>query len=153
MPSTLNNKTNDVKSLVRFLKKSVAEENYDNHPKDSFTKESLLKFWNEYQEKIYKKGQQNLGSVLNSCQPEISENFVLIIKVPSKLMADTLHKGTPKLLKFLRESLNNYSISIEPSIDKSIAKKFAYTPQEKFDKLKEINPALQKLKDVFKLDL
>jgi len=134
-------------------KKSVAEENYDNHPKDSFTKESLLKFWNEYQEKIYKKGQQNLGSVLNSCQPEISENFVLIIKVPSKLMADTLHKGTPKLLKFLRESLNNYSISIEPSIDKSIAKKFAYTPQEKFDKLKEINPALQKLKDVFKLDL
>jgi DNA polymerase III subunit gamma/tau len=38
-------------------------------------------------------------------------------------------------------------------LDESISKKFAYTPQEKFNKLKEKNPLIEKLRQTFELDL
>ncbi len=36
-------------------KKTVVEENYDNHPKTPFTKEELLVFWNEFHQSLLKK--------------------------------------------------------------------------------------------------
>jgi len=68
-------------------------------------------------------------------------------------MEDQLKLGKPKLLKFLRESLNNYSITINVTVNETVEKKFAYTPQEKYNKLKEKNPHIEKLKDTFQLDL
>ena len=50
-------------------------------------------------------------------------------------MEDQLKQGRPKLLKYLRESLNNYGISIEVLVNETVEKKFAYTPQEKYKKL------------------
>jgi DNA polymerase-3 subunit gamma/tau len=68
-------------------------------------------------------------------------------------MQDQFHKGSPKLLKFLREKLNNYGISINTKVNEIVEKKFAYTPQEKFYKLKEMNPLLEKLRQTFEVDL
>jgi len=134
-------------------KKTIAEENYDNHPKDVFSQIKLIEVWKEYHQQLIKKGEQNLASIINSNEPKLGENFAVEFFLPNQLMADKMHRGTPTLLGFLRESLNNYGIIINVTVDKTVTKKFAYTPQEKFDKLKEINPALIKLKDVFKLDL
>jgi len=61
--------------------------------------------------------------------------------------------GKPKLLKFLREALNNFSITITVIVNETIEKKFAYTPQEKYNKLLEKNSSLKSLKDTFQLDL
>ena len=36
---------------------------------------------------------------------------------------------------------------------KLLRKKFAYTPNEKYEKLKEKNPLIEKLKNTFGLDL
>ena len=149
-PSSLSLKSVHQKKIE---KKSAKEENYDNHPKDVFLKKDLLQFWKEYHQILLKKGENNLASVIISSEPDLSENFVIKLLLPNQLMADSFRKGKPKLLRFLRENLNNYGITINTSVDKTIEKKFAYTPQEKFDKLKEKNPALIKLKDVFKLDL
>ena len=68
-------------------------------------------------------------------------------------MKSQLEKGKPKLLRFLREQLNNYGIQLEIIVNETIQKKFVYTPQEKYDKLKEKNPLLEKLKQTFELDL
>ena len=64
-----------------------------------------------------------------------------------------LVKGRPKLLNFLREKLNNYGIKIIVTLNETVEKKFAYTPQEKFNKMKEMNPLLEKLRQTFELDL
>lgn len=56
-------------------------------------------------------------------------------------------------MKFLRENLNNYGISIAVQLNEAVEKKFAYTPQEKYNKLKEKNPLLEKLRQAFELDL
>ena len=68
-------------------------------------------------------------------------------------MKSQLEKGKHPLLVFLREKLNNYGISIKIIVNEKVEKKFAYTPQEKYEKLKEKNPLMEKLKNTFGLDL
>lgn len=134
-------------------KKTALEENYDNHPKDAFTEEALHKLWKAYQELLIKKGEKSMASIIAADLPSLKENFVIHFVLPNKLMEDQLKQGRPKLLKFLRESLNNYGLSLEVVVNETIEKKFAYTPLEKYNKLKEINPQIEQLKDTFQLDL
>jgi len=56
-------------------------------------------------------------------------------------------------MNFLREKLNNYGIAIVVILNEAVEKKFAYTPDEKYKKLKEKNPLLEKLRQAFELDL
>jgi DNA polymerase-3 subunit gamma/tau len=39
------------------------------------------------------------------------------------------------------------------TLNEAVEKKFAYTPLEKFNKMKEMNPLLEKLRQTFELDL
>ncbi len=133
--------------------KSSVEENYDNHPKDTFTKEELISFWKEYQQNLLQKGKKSMASILIADTPKLLKNFVIQFTLPNNLMGEQLQRGRTDLLGFLREKLNNYQISLDIKINETVEKKFAYTPQEKFDKLKKKNPLLEKLKQTFQLDL
>ncbi len=133
-------------------KKSV-EENFDNHPKDAFDQATLEKTWAEYHQKLQQKGERSIASILGADIPHLKDDFVIEYVLPNKLMEDQLRQGKPKLMKHLRESLNNYGISLEVVVNETVEKKFAYTPQEKYSKLKEKNPLIEKLKDSFQLDL
>tara|TARA_B100000767_G_scaffold96339_1_gene92576 strand:+ start:2069 stop:3775 length:1707 start_codon:yes stop_codon:yes gene_type:complete len=133
--------------------KTLLEVNYDNHPKDSFTEKELQKTWSDYQKLLIKKGEKSMASILAADLPSLKENFHVKFMLPNKLMEDQLKLGRPKLIKFLRESLNNFGITINVVVNELVEKKFAYTPQEKYNKLKKKNPFLKKLKDTFQLDL
>ena len=134
-------------------KKTVIEENYDNHPKDVFTEKKLQELWKTYITILQKKGESSMASIVGTDVPVLADSFKIQFTLPNKLMQDQFKKGRPKLLKFLREKLNNYGISIESKVNETIEKKFAYTPQEKYNKLKEMNPLLEKLRQTFELDL
>ena len=69
------------------------------------------------------------------------------------MMKAELLKVKPKALNYLRKELNNYSIDFKVSVNEENAKKFAYTPQEKYDLLKEKNEAISKLRRTFNLEL
>ena len=135
------------------LKKKVEEENFDNHPKDAFTQQQLEHTWQEYHQKLQKKGERSIAAILAADKPVLKDNFAIEFTLPNKLMEDQLRQGRPKLMKHLRESLNNFGISLEIVLNETIEKKFAYTPLEKYNKLKEKNPMIEKLKDSFQLDL
>jgi DNA polymerase-3 subunit gamma/tau len=137
----------------KVIKKTDAEENFDNHPKDVFTEKKLQDLWKEYITILQKKGESSMASIVSTDLPKFQENFIISFTVPNKLMQDQFQKGRPKLLKYLREKLNNYGIEIHVTLNESVEKKFAYTPQEKFNKMKEINPLLEKLRQTFELDL
>ncbi|WP_088322982.1 DNA polymerase III subunit gamma/tau [Polaribacter tangerinus] len=134
-------------------KKTVEEENFDNHPKTPFTNNDLQNYWKEYVTVLNKKGERSMASIVATDTPVLKENFEISFTVPNKLMQDQFLKGRPKLLNFLREKLNNYGIDILVALNETIEKKFAYTPQEKYNKLKEKNPLLEKLRQTFELDL
>ena len=58
-----------------------------------------------------------------------------------------------ELLKYVRNSLENHEIELEISVNESIEKKFIYTNEEKYEKLKEKNQSLEILRKTFNLDL
>ena len=125
----------------------------DNHPKEVFTEETLQKLWKEYVELLHKKGERSMASIVGTDLPKLEDNFKISFTVPNKLMEDQFKKGKPKLLKFLREQLNHYGIEIVLHLNETVEKKFAYTPQEKYHKMKDMNPLLEKLRQTFELDL
>ena len=129
------------------------EENFDNHPKTPFTQEQLKEVWKKYYFKLYNGGERSVASVITAGEPQLTNNFEILFSLPNSLMANQLERAKPKLLKHLRESLNNYGLSIKVIINETVEKKFAYTPQEKYEKLKEKNPLLEKLKNTFGLDV
>ena len=134
-------------------KKTTVQENFDNHPKDAFTEKKLQDLWKSYVELLNKKGERSIASIIGTDIPTLSADFQISFTVPNKLMQDQFKKGRPKLMNFLREKLNNYGIAIVVLLNEAVEKKFAYTPDEKYKKLKEKNPLLEKLRQAFELDL
>lgn len=129
------------------------EENYDNHPRTPFTQDELKDAWKKYYFQLQGFGERSIAAILASDEPKLQEDFTIVFSLPNDLMKSQLEKGKPKLLRFLREKLNNYGIQINVIVNETVEKKFAYTPQEKYDKLKEKNPLIEKLKSTFGLDV
>ncbi|MCD8410508.1 DNA polymerase III subunit gamma/tau [Tenacibaculum finnmarkense] len=128
-------------------------ENFENHPKTLFTDKELKDAWKAYTLKTQQLGDLSIASVLASSQPVLAKEYTVTFAVPNELMQVQLERIKAKLTRFLREKLNNYAIQITIVVNEVVEKKFAYTPQEKFTKLKEKNPLIEKLKSVFGLDI
>ena len=137
----------------KVTKKTDVEVNYDNHPKTIFTEKKLQELWKAYATLLNEKGERSMASIVGTDLPKLGENFKISFTVPNKLMEDQFRKGKTKLLNFLREKLNNFGIEILVTLNETVEKKFAYTPLEKYKKMKEINPLLEKLRQTFELDL
>jgi DNA polymerase-3 subunit gamma/tau len=135
------------------IKKTITEINYDDYPRKPFTESELQTAWKDFQKFLIIKGEKSIASILATDIPTLQENFHIQFILPNKLMEDQLKQVKPKLIKFIRESLNNYGISLNIIVNETIQKKFAYTPQEKYNKLLEKNAFLKDLKDTFQLDL
>ena len=135
------------------LKKIEVVIDEDDLPKESFTKEDLLKHWDSYIQKLDKAGKKIMASNLSSDKPKIVDQTQIFIELPNGTMKKEIEREQFELLKFLRKELNNYSIELKINVNEEIAKKFAYTPEEKYQKLREINPAIDLLRKEFDLDL
>ncbi len=99
-----------------------------------------------------KNGEKIIASIMNANRPKVHVESIEIV-FPNSMMEAEFDKMKPKLLRYLREKLNNYGIDFKSIVNEENEKKFAYTPQEKYNKLLEKNKALAKLKNTFKLDL
>ena len=159
-PPVLKNVTKKTSSLSlksiqqkKTQKKTKPEQNFDNHPKDLFSQEDLIKCWKKYQSKMEKKGERNIASILAANSPKLLDKFSIQFELPNNMMKDQMQFVKPKLIGFLRKELNSYSIDIKLIVNETTQKKFAYTNLEKYNKLKEKNPLIEELKNKFKLDI
>ena len=89
---------------------------------------------------------------MNANKPYVKDKN-LHFNLPNNLMKDQLERGKHPLLKFIREQLNNFKVDLILHVNEEETKKYAYTPQEKYEKLKEKNKAMELLKKTFDLDL
>ncbi|WP_339840639.1 DNA polymerase III subunit gamma/tau [uncultured Maribacter sp.] len=129
----------------------IIDEN--NLPKDLFTEEELRKHWAEFVESIDRKGQKILASNLNTDVPKLKEDFKIHIELPNGTMKKEIEREQFELMEYLRAKLNNHFIHLEISVNEATAKKFAFTPEEKYEKLREKNPVIDLLRTEFDLDL
>ncbi|MBT6746993.1 MAG: DNA polymerase III subunit gamma/tau [Flavobacteriales bacterium] len=133
--------------------KTEREEDLSSKPATEFTIEQLLPLWKEYANKVRADKKESLYTTYVKHKPTILDNFVIELKVENKVQFADVNRETADMLPFLREKLNNYSISVKPFIIKQELKDVAYTSVDKFKRMAEKNPTLLKLKERFDLDL
>ena len=136
---------------IALVKKNESESSSSNKAK--FDVNSLLNSWKKFQELAIKKGRKNLASILSISQPQIFEENKLTYTLTNNTNKLELEKSKLELVQFLKKDLKNDSISLEINVNKLKEKKFVFTPGEKYEKLKKINPNIEILRKEFKLNL
>ncbi|MDP6921879.1 MAG: DNA polymerase III subunit gamma/tau, partial [Lutibacter sp.] len=130
----------------------VAFDEIEHKPADTFSQEQLTACWDGFVTQLQKKGKKSVASVMMANQPEIQEQNIHF-EVANTLMKKQLEQIKNHLLKHIRESLNNFKTDLVIQVNEAATVKYAYTPQEKYQKLREKNPHLDLLKKTFDLDL
>lgn len=119
---------------------------------ESFTETEMLLFWNKYAQRLSDKGLRIMESLLINNKPVLNGTNITIelSSEGSKIDFETELNG---LLSFLRSHLHNHLIAIEIEVNEKLVTRKAYSPQEKYERLKELNPNLELLRKTFDLNL
>ncbi len=146
-------------SLKSIKKKKEHEEKKEdnivdpkNLPTEEFTESEMQSAWIEYGKIQDKKGELILGSMFAMNIPVLKEDKIHL-ELPNQSMKVDLESALPGLFQFIYKKLNNYSVELVITVNEEASKKYAFTPQDKYEKLKEKNPLIDKLRSSFDLDI
>jgi DNA polymerase-3 subunit gamma/tau len=146
-------------SISQFVKPEKKEENIANdpqasyeQPREPFTKEALEEAWMNYARQI-QKDKAYLYATLTSRKHTLRDAVTIELVLENETAVERINEEKTELLAYLRKELRNFDISIVTPVDKSEGEKKIYTPQDKFRRMAEINPNINKLKQQFDLDI
>lgn len=120
-------------------------------PSEVFTETEMLVFWNKYAQRLGDKGHKIMESLLMINNPKL-DGLLIIHELPNEGSKIDFETEKHDLLNFLRSHLHNHEISIQVNVNELVEQKFAFTDQDKFERLMKINPNLELLKKAFDLD-
>ncbi|NEW77985.1 MAG: DNA polymerase III subunit gamma/tau [Gelidibacter sp.] len=141
-----------LKTKAEVSKIEVDFEEVDGLPADDFSESKLLLLWEAYINLLIDDGKKSVASIMNSNVPRIEKGMIHFL-LPNAMMKDQLDRAKFPLVKYLREKLNNFKLDFVVDVNEEETKKYAYTPDEKYQKLKEKNNAIELLKKTFDLDI
>ena len=121
-------------------------------PSESFTETEMLEQWFKYAQRMEDKGFHIIASLLTINDPKL-EGTTIIHELPNESSKIDFEKEKTELLGYLRGKLHNHDISVHIKVNENISSKKAYTAQDKYNRLNEINPNLEVLKKMFDLDV
>ncbi len=124
----------------------------ENLPVNDFSEEELQNAWTEYTINIESDGKFNLLSHLTMGAPKL-DGAIIHLEFPNQTIKTEVERAKFELLGFLRDKLQNYDIDIDITVNETAEKKYIYSAREKFEKLKEMNPLIEKLRQEFDLDI
>ena len=79
------------------VKKTVVEENFEQHPKTTFTEEKLQELWKAYVALLNTKGERSMASIVGTDIPTLGSDFKITFTVPNKLMEDQFKKRKTRI--------------------------------------------------------
>ena len=135
--------------LIRQMDVIIDEENL---PKEPFTEDALKETWITYVKNLEDQGKHNLASILSIDTPKLIDTTIHL-EFPNATNKVELERNQFDLLSFIRKTLNNFDINLSITVNEEIEKQYAYTPFEKFEKLKEKNKNIDVLRKTFDLDI
>ncbi|RNC87170.1 MAG: DNA polymerase III subunit gamma/tau [Winogradskyella sp.] len=124
----------------------------DDLPKEPVTEQDLIDAWNAYTTSLHNKGEKILASIMEMEVPKLVDTAISLTYSNTTNKIE-LERAQYPLLAYLRKACKNYDLHLDITVDEEVAKKYAFTPKEKYDKLKEKNPNLELLKRTFGLDV
>ncbi len=136
------------------LEQKKADQKIDvqNLPTESFTEIAMQAAWSDYVKKLIAKGERIIASNLEADKPTL-QGTTIHLEYPNETMKIEVERAQGPLLEYLKRKLQNYDITLDIKVNEEVQRKYAYTPQEKYDKLREQNPAIDILRKTFDLDL
>lgn len=117
-----------------------------------FSEQEMQEAWQEFAAQQIEKGEKILASIMQTDTPVLRGKDICI-ELPNDTMKLELERVQYYLMGFLKDKLQNTHIQLKVKVNEKAEKKFAFTPIEKFQKLQEKNPLLEKLRATFDLDI
>jgi DNA polymerase-3 subunit gamma/tau len=121
-------------------------------PSEPFTETEMLEQWLKYAQRLEDKGYRIVASLLTINDPKLN-GTTIIHELPNGSSKIDFEKEKPELLGYLRGKLHNHDITIQVDVNEQLVLKKAYTNQDKYNRLLEINPNLELLRKMFELDV
>jgi DNA polymerase-3 subunit gamma/tau len=118
-----------------------------------FTQAILEQVWKEYATWLNSQGKSTDYSYFIMNSPVLVNPELVTFTVHNKMAEERINGDKTTLMSFLREKLRNNVFTLEIILSKEEGEQRLYTIQDKFKRLAEINPSLQKLRQTFDLDL
>ncbi|MEM8847314.1 MAG: DNA polymerase III subunit gamma/tau [Bacteroidota bacterium] len=137
------------KEHVNAKSNAIPEEDL---PTNSFAESEMRTHWEEFVKQLESKGRKILASNLLTDVPKLKDEHTIWIELPNHTMKKEVEREQGPLMNYLKQKLSNYSITLQITVNEEVAKKYAFTPEEKYQKLKEKNPAIEMLRKEFDLD-
>lgn len=143
-----------IRAKKEFLAhKTGGDPDAEDLPREAFDEATLQLHWKTYTERIEKKGKKILASNLTADIPKLIGDHTLWIELPNSTMKKEVERDQGELMEYLREKLRNHDIQLKITVNEETARQYAFTPQEKYEKLREKNPAIEILRKTFDLEL
>jgi DNA polymerase-3 subunit gamma/tau len=138
------------KELLEAGKSIIKEEVH--LPTEVFNETDMLLYWNKYAQRLGDKGYKIMESLLLINDPKLN-GTTITLELPNQGSKIDFESEKNGLLGYLKGHLHNHNITIEVIVNESVTTKKAFTPQEKYNRLTEINHNLDILRKTFELDI
>ena len=137
----------ELEAQQQFLQKHNEE-----LPSETFNETDMLLLWNKFAQKMTDSGKRLLATYMQMNDPTLN-GTIITLELPNQSTREEFLTGCNELLGYLRGKLQNHDITIEVVVNETVENKYAFTPQEKFERLKQLNPNLDLLRKTFDLDV
>ena len=122
------------------------------YPTEPFNETDMLLQWNKFALKLEEKGQMIMHSLMLINDPKL-DGAKITHELPNEGTRLEFERTKNEVLGYLRGMLHNHDIEIELVVNEKMENKRAFTPQDKYNRLNEINPNLELLRKTFDLDV
>lgn len=140
-----------IKYKKEHQKKTKPNENSELVLKEDYTLEDIKSAWINFAEIIDKKGEKLLASTLLSDIPKL-EGDCIQLQMPNETMKIEIVQNKGRILKFIQNTLQNTQIDLNVNVSATQEKKYIHTKEEKYERLREINPKIELLRQKLDLD-
>lgn len=138
------------KEMAENLKATVKE--VVHLASEPFTETEMLEQWLKYAQRMEDKGYRIVASLLTINDPTL-DGTTIIHELPNESSKIDFEKERPELLGYLRGKLHNHEITIEVKVNETLVQKKSYTTQDKYNRLVELNPNLELMRNIFGLEV
>jgi len=138
------------KEIAENIKSTVKEAIH--LPNEPFTETEMLEQWLKYAQRMEDKGYRIIAALLTINDPKL-EGTTITHELPNESSKIDFEKERPELLGYLRGKLHNHDIQINVKVNEELVVKKAFTNQDKYNRLVELNPNLEVMRNLFGLEV
>ena len=121
-------------------------------PSESFSETDMLLQWNKFAQRMSDTGKMLLSTYMLMSEPVLTGSTITL-ELPNESTKEEFLSGCTELLGYLRGKLHNHDVVIHVKVNETVEKKYAFTPDDKYERLRNINPSLDLLRKTFDLDV